>query len=67
MKYLFQIIINKRNVFTNNIIEANNSPNENEINNSKVNNDIDQYIYNDDIYENIKNIKQIIYTRKSTR
>ena len=50
---------NKRNVFNNNIIEANNSPNENEINNSKVNNHIDQHIYNDDLYENIKNIKEL--------
>ena len=50
---------NKRNIYNNNIIEANNSPNENEINNSKNNNDIDQYIYNDDLYENIKNIKEL--------
>ena len=57
---------NKRNVFNNNIIEANNSPNENEINNSKNNNDIDQYIYNDALYENIKNIKELnkLFTHK---
>ena len=50
---------NKNNDYNNIIIEANNSPNENEINNSKNNNDIDQYIYNDALYENIKNIKEL--------
>ena len=50
---------NKENEFYNDIIEANNSQNENEINNSKINNNINQYINNNDLYENIKNVKQL--------
>ena len=50
---------NKKKVFNNDIIEENNSSNENEVNNSEINNDVEEYIYNDDIYENIQNVKDL--------
>ena len=52
-------IKNKSNIIKNDIVEANNSSNDNELNYSKDNNDESQYNNDDDDYDNNKNIKDL--------